>query len=57
VIWVMTTPVDCLDHFRCTVYEMNGAARTEVASDVFLLQHVSGEYIHCNMIGECRSTQ
>lgn len=45
VIWVKTTPVNCLDRFHCTVYEreQNGVLLTEIASEVFTFQHVSGK--------------
>ena len=44
VIWVKSTPVECLDHFRCIVYERDGALRTEMASEVFIFQNVSGKF-------------
>lgn len=44
IIWAKTTPVNCLDHFRCTVYEKNNDILTEIASDVFTFQHISGNY-------------
>lgn len=43
VIWLKTTSVECLDHFRCTVYETEGETLTEIASEDFVLDHVSGE--------------
>lgn len=42
VIWLKSTPVECLDHFLCTVYERNGETLTEIGSKNFT-QQVSGE--------------
>lgn len=44
IIWVKSTPVDCLDYFHCTVYERNGTSPTEVASEVLIFQNVSGKF-------------
>lgn len=60
VIWVKTTPVDCLDHFRCTVHERDEATLTEIASDVFILQHISGKITMFKIAypsPECQGTQ
>ena len=42
VIWVKSTPVECLDHFLCTAYERNGETLTEIGSKEFV-QQVAGE--------------
>ena len=44
VIWLKSTPVECLDHFLCTVYEKSGDNLTEIDSMEFTPQ-VYGEEI------------
>ncbi len=40
VIWVKSTPLDCLDHFQCTSYDNS---LTELTSKVFTLDKISGK--------------
>ena len=43
MIWVETTPINCLDYFQCTAYELNGEATLrEIASGDVLLNQISG---------------
>ena len=41
VIWLKSTPVECLDHFLCTVYERSVETLEEIDSNEFKPQ-VSG---------------
>ncbi len=53
VIWVLSTPKECLDQFLCSVFlrdNEGGDHLTEIASELFILQDITGESLsHRNL--------
>ena len=44
VIWVQSTPTECLDRFQCSVFLNDGSDNlTEIASELFILQNIAGK--------------